>query len=170
MTKKYLLQGGLFLLITAIYIVVIFRLGIPLAVKIAELVQKDKSVDVATTTVILPPRLNYLPSATNSAELNISGYAPANQIIEIFLNDNKETETTANAEGFFQNTITLILGSNQIYALTKDPKGDKSGGSNQININYLDIAPDLSVTEPSDKQEINRKTIILMLREIQKQV
>lgn len=153
------------MLITAVYIFIVFRFGIPLAVKVAELVGKDKGQNIIkNTNIVLPPRLNYLPSATNSAELNVSGSAPANQMVDIYLNDLKEGDTKVNAEGYFDKNIVLNLGSNQIYAITIDPKGEKSGISNQMNINFLDIAPELTVTEPVDDAQIKQKDNFILVK------
>lgn len=164
MTKKYYLQGGLYLLITVIYIVVVIWLGIPLAIKVAELVQRDKSVITDITAVILPPRLNYVPSATNSAELTVSGFSNANQKVELYLNDTREAEVETDAEGYFDNQITLTLGSNMIFAQAVDAKGQKSQSSNPLNINFLDIAPELTITEPINEQQIREKDNYILVK------
>ena len=165
MAKKYYLKGGLFLLITTVYLFVAIWLGIPLAVKIAELVGKDKgSIVVDNASIILPPRLNYLPTATNSAELNVSGSATANQVVDIYLNDIKETETMTDADGYFEKSVVLNLGKNQIYAMTRDANGGSSGTSNQMSISFLDIAPELTVTEPVNGAEIRQKDNYIMVK------
>ena len=159
--KKYLILGFLYLALAAVTIFLIFKFGVAATVKISELIQGSSSESSSNLSdVIIPsPQLSSIPQATNSAELNIWGFAPANFDIDLFLNDSHLKSTTANSEGKFDTSIVLSLGINKIFATTKNKEGVSSSPSPTWTIFYSDTPPVLEITEPTSD------TVILKTKE-----
>lgn len=102
------------------------------------------------TSVILPPALDPLPEATNSAAFLITGSSQKEYDLIIYRNDSEVKEIKPEENGIFQTEIELESGSNIITAKAKDNKGNTSQSSNSVTINYITEEPELTVTEPAD--------------------
>lgn len=139
-------------------VLLIFKYGIFLAVKISELIQRNSpppSPDLSES-LISPPQIFPLPSATNSASLSVSGFAVANQTVEIHINESETKIFDVNSEGKFEGIISLSLGINDIYAITKTKKGAFSPSSQPWSIFYSSLPPSLEILEPSNNAVIKK--------------
>ncbi|MDZ7587430.1 MAG: Ig-like domain-containing protein [Patescibacteria group bacterium] len=147
---KYLLfvLGLLFLLI---------RFGLPALIKMAtflgDLNSSKQPIEKLESSPILPPRLNPLPMATASAEINISGYSQSGNTVKLFLRGISIEETTADANGEFRfNKIHLKDGENEIYAKANDNQGTESEASTAFTIVVDTEMPKLEINQPQDGQ------------------
>lgn len=124
---------------------------------IKNLTQPNKKVvNLETQTTLAPPVLNIPYEATNTAQINISGYANPGVKVELFMDDEKKDTVDTALDGSFDiKNISLSLGTNNIYAKTIDDAGKESLPSKNIKIIYDNEKPALSISEPEDNKTIN---------------
>lgn len=105
--------------------------------------------------MLAPPVLNIPYEATNTAEIDIGGYAAPLSKVELFIDEEKKQNTDVNESGIFifQN-VTLNLGTNNIYGKTVDEKNIESLSSKTIIITFDNEKPDLEIKEPEDNKLI----------------
>ena len=116
---------------------------------------KVKNVtDITSQEVLAPPTLNIPFEATNSATINIPGYAQSGTKVKIYLDDNLNIDIeTENDGSFLAKNLELVIGTNNIYAKTN--KGNKESlPSKTFRVTYDRDSPNLSVFEPADNKEI----------------
>jgi len=149
-----------FIIIIALLII----LGPKLLVGFSLFAEKiDKNDNNLTTTnqqdnsYVAPPTLNPAATATNSAQIAISGFAQKNQTINLYLNTQMIDTTTADSNGKFNfSSVNLQQGQNAITAKAQDNNNKTSGNSNTITISYSKSAPSLSITQPQDGQTFTK--------------
>ena len=138
--------------IGAIIIIVLLAIfGIPVATKIAGYVfdmKKSPSIVSQDTTPPGPPFIKTLPEATNNNILKIEGSSEPETTVEIFVNDEK-TEVPADGNGNFETKVTLIKGSNTIYAKARDEAENESAKSRQYTVYFSKDKPKLEVARPN---------------------
>lgn len=105
---------------------------------------------------LAPPVFNIPYEATNTAEIDITGYGIPNSKVELFLDDEKKetVETSENGSFNFSN-VSLSLGTNNIYGKSIDEKDVESLASKTLIIIFDDEKPDLNINEPEDNKIIN---------------
>ena len=115
--------------------------------------QKKLTLDPIT---LAPPVFNIPFEATNTAQIDITGYGIPNSKVEFFLDDAKKDTTEASEDGSFGfKNISLSLGTNNIYGKSVDEKGIESLASKTLIVLFDNEKPDLSIDEPEDNKEIN---------------
>lgn len=110
-------------------------------------------------SAIAPPVLNIPYEATNSATIKIAGYASPNSKVEIYVDGEVKSITSANDDGKFESDdIALGIGTNNISGKTVI---EESGGepkrslySKNIRLVYSNEKPKLDLSEPNDNTEI----------------
>lgn len=124
---------------------------------IKNLTQPNKKVvNLENETTLAPPVLNIPYEATNTAQINISGYSTPRVKVELFVDDEKKDTVDVSSDGSFNiKNIPLSLGTNNIYAKTIDDAGKESLPSKNIKIIYDNEKPALSISEPEDNKTIN---------------
>lgn len=146
-----------------ILIYFIIAWGLPALVGGLSFLNRFKSAPVKTEsiedTAIAPPVLNIPYEATNTAEIDISGYSQANSKVEIYVDEALESSVGTQSDGSFKaEGVSLALGTNNIYGITiiEGEKGaaKKSLPSKNIKLFYNDEKPNLEVNEPSDGHEV----------------
>ncbi len=98
---------------------------------------------------IPPPVLNPIVSATNSAEIIVTGISQKDRKIELFLNSRKVDETDTDENGQFRFQPTLKKGINTI-SVRVVQKDKKSEISDKYSVEYKDSPPKLEISTPSD--------------------
>lgn len=113
--------------------------------------QNTNQIDFVTS-----PTLNPLPSATNSANIIVSGKSSKEVTIELFINDDFVDEIETDKDGGFVFTTNLKEGNNQIKtrAIIKDKKSDFSV---TFDVAFKNSQPTLEITSPSDGQTFKRE-------------
>ncbi len=108
------------------------------------------------TTILLPPTLDPLPEATNSATLTISGTGQSGLTLVLYKNEAEVKQQPISPEGIFSiPSLSLDEGDNTISAKVKDDKGNVSDLSNVIRITIRRNPPDLDVSSPQNGVAVN---------------
>lgn len=125
--------------------------------------QTNKVEPISDKSSLAPPVLFIPYEATNSAKIDIKGYASSNSKVRIFLDNELKGETDVLEDGsFIVRNIELNLGTQDLFGKTIDDKGQESLLSKIVKITYDNERPILEITEPEDNKEIkdNRKVKI----------
>jgi hypothetical protein len=150
-TKKNIFLALFYLFLAFGLVFLIFRFGIITAVKISEWLQKDDKIDANPYETVIPaPQLYPILQATNSATLDLSGYALSNEKVDIFLNHLNVKTFEVDSEGKFEGQISLSLGINEIFAVTRDKNDNQGSPSKPWEIFYGNRAPDIVIVNPAN--------------------
>lgn len=121
---------------------------------------KGKEIPVSENPALAPPVLNIPYEATNTAKINIGGFATANSKVRIVVDDEEKGESDSKSDGSFEvKNIELNLGTNSIYGKTIDEKKRESLPSKEVRLIYDGEKPTLEVSEPSDGKETSDRKI-----------
>ena len=110
--------------------------------------------------ILLAPELYDIPDATNSANLKISGAAPAESLVILYVNDEEQDRFNVD-EDSFESTLSLEEGKNTVYAQTENTKGDRTKDSETFVVYYISKKPELSIDAPGDGTKTNDTEIIV---------
>jgi len=114
--------------------------------------EKTSSSVVRTgKSLLIPPVLSPIPTATNSASISISGITVQKDVVvQLFINDSKESEIPTQEDGTFEfENVGLQEGRNVIKARVK--RGTEfSKFSDEYQIIYKASKPLLEIVSPSD--------------------
>ncbi len=153
----------IFGVLTLILSVALVIWGIPLFINLVDFLGEVKSeADQVTITDIIPPsvpRLSYIPEATNSAEFEIKGVTEPEAIVKVKVN-NDVIESEVDEEGLFEiDKVILEKGTNKIIAWAVDADGNESEKTDQFEITYDTVSPDLEITKPDDGSEVDEQEL-----------
>lgn len=142
------------------------QLLIKLSIGVEKLHNPSNSQSSNTNTndqaYVAPPHLDPLPSATNSAETNITGYALSGQTVKLYVNDSVVDQTIAKNDGTFSfHNISLDKGTNTIKAKALAEDNNTSAFSDLVTISYLSQNPTLTINQPQDGQHFPHDTTTL---------
>ncbi|MBI4065417.1 hypothetical protein HY409_03545 [Candidatus Gottesmanbacteria bacterium] len=105
-------------------------------------------------SILLPPVLDALPEATNSASLKIIGKAQPDITLIIYLNESETKKLTVPKDGAFSVELSAKEGDNTISAKTLDQKGTLSDLSNVIKVIVKKSKPLLEIASPQEDANI----------------
>lgn len=147
------------IILLLIFIYFLISWGIPYVVGSLSVFNKFKTVNIEKSAVeditLAPPVLNIPFEATNTASIEISGYALANAEVEIYVDDNLQETVKTEPDGSFKAVADLTVGTNNIHGKTIDLQNNrKSLDSKDIKIIYNNEKPTLEVLEPEDNKQI----------------
>lgn len=115
-----------------------------------------KVVIPSDQTTLAPPVLNIPYEATNTAQIDIGGFASSGAKVELFLDDDKKQTVEVSVDGSFKfSDVALSLGTNNIYGKTLDEKNQESLPSKTLVIIFDNEKPNLDISEPEDNKIIN---------------
>lgn len=149
-----LVGGGIIL------IILFLTLGVKLLVNFSLFVEKksDVSAQAQEQTFIIPPTLDFLDEATNSARLNVSGTAGSGKYIKLFLNGKQVKKADIKSDGTFEfRNVELEAGENSLKVKAVDENEKESKFSETTTVIYSKNPPDLSVSTPSDGQTYHKE-------------
>lgn len=110
-----------------------------------------------TQQLILPPELDPIPIATNSATIAVSGKGQAGMTVIVYINDTDTEKTTVDKDGSFSiPSVKLIERTNTISAKQTDDKQSVSALSEIFTIVCKKIKPTLDISYPTDNQQIRQ--------------
>lgn len=145
-------RSRFYILLSVIFVVVMFKWGIPLFV---DFVAGNGAVRVNTNKDIIPPQspvISALPEATNSASLTIDGFTEKGANVELLVNDNIDKINIADETGAFTFESSLISGQNRIQLRAKDSAGNES--MSEVSLVVFDNKPiELTMVSPQDGSE-----------------
>lgn len=107
-----------------------------------------------TQELILPPILDPLPEATNSASITITGKSDTGTKIVLYFDEEETTTLKTKDDGTFSFTKKLTEGEHTVSAKAKNDKDVLSDLSNVVKVNIKRKKPELSITTPSDGDRI----------------
>jgi len=143
-----------------IVLFLLFRFGIDILVSFSAFISgSGGSQNVSNNNqinFISPPILNPLVSATNSAQIQISGKAVKGQIIYLYVNNQGTDQIQTNNDGNFSFSETLNNGDNQIKVRAQAEGGKKSDFSNTFDVVFKNSPPTLDVSSPTDGQSFKK--------------
>lgn len=164
LTKK------LFLAITGSIGLLIFIaiFGVKILINFSLLVDKlrgtgEKNIS-STSNLILPPILDPLPYATNSAVLTVSGRGKNGLGLIVFLNGKEYRKIKIDDNGTFSiRDITFKEGTNTLHAQLFDVQGNKSAISATESVTINKKQPDLEITSPNNNDTISGENNIVVI-------
>lgn len=128
--------------------------GLKLLVGFSLFVDKIRGTSPApaqSNTILLPPTLDAIPTATKSATLTIRGTGQEGLMAIVYVNDEEIKKTTVLKDGTFQVVLpSLSEGTHIISAKLSDGKELTSELSNILAVTIKKTAPILEVTSPED--------------------
>jgi hypothetical protein len=165
--KRNFKQAFIFGLLSIILLFVFLIIGLPALIKLAIFIGEKKAatpIKEENGITLQAPVFDYLPEATNSAFLNLKGFAQEETKVEIILNGEKLKEVTPDEEGEFElKGITLQSGKNKIKARTIDKNDHQSDFSQEVVIVLDNQAPSLAISQPEDGDKFFDKEREIML-------
>lgn len=105
-----------------------------------------------------PPTIFSLPEATNSAALNVKGFAEPGGTVILFVNESQKDTQIADKEGRFSfNDLRLETGENRFGALVKDSSENESRTSTTQTVVFDKEPPKLEVNAPEDGDTVSEE-------------
>ncbi len=104
--------------------------------------------------LILPPTLDPLPEATNSATLTITGKSDTGLTIVLYIDEEEATTLPVKNDGTFTYTKKLAEGNHTVSAKAKNDKDGVSDLSNVLTMSIQRKKPELTITSPTDGARI----------------
>lgn len=155
---KYRRKGAFYILLTLIIITLLIAFGLPGMIKLAAFFGQIKSFPIQSekedTIAPFPPTFRPTYEATNSAKINLSGFAEAKSKVEIYVNGERAKEVETNDQGeFLSEEIELANGQNEIYAIATDDSDNSSQPSEKLSIIFSDQPPSVTISEPANSHE-----------------
>jgi len=159
-TSRIFIVAILFIIIIAFIFFVGIKLLLNASVFISNLTQKDvnneeqKQEDFYGTI-----KIDSIPIATNSAEIEIEGTALNFDILKIYLNNSKVKEADASSESFSLTIKNLQDGENEIYIIAEEEKNNEKKSSKTYIVIYKESKPKLEINEPENDSKTSKNEI-----------
>ena len=139
-------------ILTIILIFSLVTFSIPVLTRLSFLFSNNKTIqDTKENLRLAPPKLNFVPEATNSAIISFSGNTIGDSDVEIIFNNNQLPVIKAKDGLFKTEDLKLDEGTNTVYAMTLDSSGNKSQPSEKLTIVLKTTPPELIINQPTDK-------------------
>lgn len=130
-----------------------------LLVNFSLLVEKkaDTTVEQQENAFLVPPILDPITTATNSASMDISGTAGSGNYVIIYINGKQLGKADIKDDNVFVfKDLTLDEGENDIKLKAVDENKKESKFSPTVQVTYTTKPPDLSVDFPVDGQTYHK--------------
>jgi hypothetical protein len=155
-STRRLRQAVFFTFLSLFLFVLLIFLGIPALTYLAVLIGNFKNATTPVETGHLlpppPPHLQPLPEATNSAQINLAGFAQPGNTIKFYLSGTLQNEVVAENDGSFSFLqIKLTQGTNDIFVQAASQDGATSQPSGHLRIELDQQPPSLTIDEPADQ-------------------
>lgn len=106
-------------------------------------------------STLAPPVLNIPFEATNSAQIDITGFGTPYSKVKLYIDDESKQTTDVSSDGSFNfKNVSLNLGTNNIYGTTLDEKNKESLPSKTLKLIFDNEKPPLVINEPGDNKII----------------
>jgi bacillopeptidase F len=113
------------------------------------------------------PLLDAPVAATNSAELELTGYAMAGSTISLIQNAlESDRTTTTESDGRFSLPISLEEGENTLVVYSSDSDSNQSPNSQELVVIYDKDPPKLVIDEPQPETRFDRKSRVITVKGI----
>ena len=166
--QKQTQRNLVFIIAGAIGILIIFLFfGIKLLVNFSLLVEKkaDSNIQQQESSFLIPPILDPITTATNSASMDISGTAGSGKYVVIYINGKQLGKADIKEENVFVfKDLTLDEGENDIKIKAVDDNKKESKFSPTVQVTYTTKSPDLTVDFPTDGQTYHKSDNPIKIR------
>lgn len=163
-------ERNLVLIVLVIVAIVILFLviGVKLLVNFSLFVEKksDTTSDTSNSSqVMIPPILDPITSATNSANIDISGTAGSGKYVILYINGKQIKKADVKSDNTFVfHDASLDNGSNEIRVKAVSDNNQESKYSDTETVTYSNKAPSLTVDFPSDGETYHKDNNPLKVR------
>lgn len=99
-----------------------------------------------------PPRLDSLPEATRTPEIQVKGTAESSSTVRIFIDDQEVLSLIVDRDGIFQGDLTLKEGLNTITATATDSADNTSRATQPLMVLLKTTQPQLSLSREIDSR------------------
>jgi hypothetical protein len=153
LTRQIVFFVGLTIVLLAVFLLVV----VPGVIRIAGNFVKPSATASDSQVFVQVPLVSSPFSATNSANISVSGYSEKGNMVVLVNNDQEATRQAANDDGSFSVSLTLDKGDNHLKVFAIDADNHQSEKSKEYIVTFNDQPPKLDVTDPQDKQTITGK-------------
>lgn len=168
--RKQFLQSILFYIILIIlFFVFFFTIGLRILLNasayIADLTAKktDTASQNSEADFFGTIEIDNIPTATNSAQINISGSVSNFDWLEFYIDGMKVKEKKVTSLNSFDEQIgDLSLGTNEVYIKAKATDLKKEKISTKYSVLYKSSKPKLEINEPQDNSKTSKTEISLI--------
>lgn len=158
--KKFTRKLITSLTIVAVSGIFVIFFGLPMLAKIVFFTsggsQKQSKNTTDASLALLPPTLDPIVTATNSARINVSGYSISDSTITVVVNGEESAKIPTDKDGKF-NTTEIILkeGENKINAFVVRKDQESSPSATYI-VNYKKSNPKIEIFSPQNGARIHQ--------------
>lgn len=157
--KKFTRKLITSLTIVAVSGIFVIFFGLPMLAKIVFFTSgpsQKQTQNSTDTSLLLPPALDPIVTATNSARINVSGYSISDATITVVVNGEESTKIPTDKDGKF-NTSEIILkeGENKINAFVIKKDQESSPSATYI-VNYKKSSPKIEISSPPNGAKIHQ--------------
>lgn len=158
--QKKLTQQTIIFSAIAIFLFLLFIfIIIPGVIRLAgSIVGSNLGKDPEDTIPPVAPTISAPVTATNSAQVKISGFAEKESEAVLVLNSEEFAREKVNEEGAFEFMVPLQDGENTLAFYAVDAAGNESGTTKTYKIVADQTAPELVIESPQDGTEIISRT------------
>lgn len=146
-------------LFSFLLIIFLFTVGISLLGRFADFLnvifKKTEVVNNKEGETPRPPIIDSLPAATNSAQLDVAGFAAGVPKVYLYLNDEKMGESGVKNGKFNFDDLILKTGENSIAAKSISDKNKESDFSESLIVILDTQKPTLAIETPTDNQSFS---------------
>lgn len=138
-------------------IILLFVFGLKILVGFSLLIDRSRGAAIPqqqAQELILPPILDSLPEATNSASITITGKSDPGVKIVFYIDEEESATLPVDSDGSFSLTKKLAEGDHTVSVKAKNEKGTLSDLSNVITVAIMRKKPELTVTDPGEGARI----------------
>lgn len=152
----YSFIGAIIVLVILLYTVGPFLLTFLGGASYNLLHKKEQTVNYKS--LIQPPILDPIPSATPSAAITVSGHAFYDQgKVDIYVNGSQSDEVSLSGKQDFEiKNVSLNPGDNLIKAKYVSTDGKESDFTDEFKISYVKDQPKVDVSSPSDGAKFSK--------------
>lgn len=150
--KRDTTLGFVYIAIAILIIVAMISWGIPWMARMAGLlITEDNGTGGVSELAPTPPIFSDIPEATNSATIEVAGFAQPGIDVVLYVNGAEYDKNLTDDAGVFSfDKVNITRGENVIYAHAVSPKGGPSDQSRQYTIIYDNEKPEFTLSSPMD--------------------
>lgn len=151
--QNSLKQAVKYIFLIVLTLGLIFKFGLPALINMAGLIgsfnQAKNPIEKQDVIPPTAPRMDLLPEATNSSQLDIHGQAESGTMVQLFINGLNAEEAIADSEGQFKfSNIHFRDGDNEVYVQAKDDENNLSQAGKTVTVRVDQEPPTLEITKP----------------------
>ena len=151
--QSSLKQAAKYIFLIILSLGLMIKFGLPALINMAGLIgsfnQARLPVEKQDVIPPLAPRLDLLPEATNSSQLDIHGQAESGVTVQLFINGLNTEESISDKDGGFKfDSIHFRDGDSEVYVQAKDGEDNSSQASKTVTVRVDQEPPLLEINKP----------------------